>query len=285
MAAQGERGLGDIVMGEGLLDPVAQDIPEQEMLVVEEEQFIPPQMDLEPEMGAAAAAVCDAPPPHLRQSPSPTPGEPMPNGEAIAADPHNVGQLLMVLLAQMNEVKNNANETREEIKKNAKQMKEETKGMREEMKEMRGEMQNMGVGLQDKLTEVKDEMKKMRGEMRQIGRGLQAGTARIVAVARGEARTTAGKRVTPRAGTNELGGSATAVRPAMEAGEEKIIRETYWARSVEVTEKVTVTQREKVNGVTEANEAPVSVHFMMCDCLTGLTCIRESLSFVTLHCL
>ena len=27
------------------------------------------------------------------------------------------------------------------------------------MKEMRGEMQNMGVGLQDKLKEVKDEMK------------------------------------------------------------------------------------------------------------------------------
>ena len=55
MAAQDERELGDIVMGEGLLDPVAQDIPEQEMLVVEEEQFIPPQMDTEPEMGAAAA--------------------------------------------------------------------------------------------------------------------------------------------------------------------------------------------------------------------------------------
>ena len=53
----------------------------------------------------------------------------------------------------------------------------------------------------------------------------------------------------PRAGTNELGGSATAVRPAMEAGEEKIIRETCWARRVKVTE--TVTQREKVNGVTE----------------------------------
>ena len=42
MAAQGERELGDIVMGEGLLDPVAQDFPEQEMLVVEEEQIFSP---------------------------------------------------------------------------------------------------------------------------------------------------------------------------------------------------------------------------------------------------
>ena len=56
MAAQGERELGEIVLGEGLLDPVAQDIPEQEMLVVEEEQFFPPQTDPEPEMGMAAAA-------------------------------------------------------------------------------------------------------------------------------------------------------------------------------------------------------------------------------------
>ena len=43
----------------------------------------------------------------------------------------------------------------------------------------------------------------------------------------------------PRAGTNELGGSATAVRPAVEAGEDSLIRETCWARVV--TEKVTVT--------------------------------------------
>ena len=55
----------------------------------------------------------------------------------------------------------------------------------------------------------------------------------------------------PRAGANELRGSATAVRPAMEAGEDRIIRETCWARSVKVTERVTVTQREGVDGVTE----------------------------------
>ena len=73
MAAQGERELGDIVMGEGLLDPMAQEEEvEQEMLAVEGEQFIPPQMDLEPEMGAAAAAVCEAPP-------SPPPSQSLPN--------------------------------------------------------------------------------------------------------------------------------------------------------------------------------------------------------------
>ena len=44
-----------------------------------------------------------------------------------------------------------------------------------------------------------------------------------------------------------LGGSATAVRPAVEAGEDRIIRETCWARVV--TE--TVTERGKLIGVTE----------------------------------
>ena len=35
----------------------------------------------------------------------------------------------------------------------------------------------------------------------------------------------------------------------MEAGEDRVIRETCWARSVKVTE--TVTEREKLMGVTE----------------------------------
>ena len=43
MAAQDEREPGDIAMGEGLLDPMAQDEEvEQEMLGVEEEQFFSP---------------------------------------------------------------------------------------------------------------------------------------------------------------------------------------------------------------------------------------------------
>ena len=49
---------------------------------------------------------------------------------------------------------------------------------------------------------------------------------------------------TPRAGASELKGSAP-------AGEDRVIRETCWARSVEVTETVTVTQGGKLIGVTE----------------------------------
>ena len=48
----------------------------------------------------------------------------------------------------------------------------------------------------------------------------------------------------PRAATNELEGSAP-------AGEDRVIRETCWARRVEVTETVTVIEREKLIGVTE----------------------------------
>ena len=41
---------------------------------------------------------------------------------------------------------------------------------------------------------------------------------------------------------------------AVGAGEEKVIRETCWASSARVTETVTVTQGEKLNGVTETCE-------------------------------
>ena len=48
-----------------------------------------------------------------------------------------------------------------------------------------------------------------------------------------------------------MGGSATAVRPAVEAGEDRVIWEMCWARVV--TEKVTamITQGGKINGVME----------------------------------
>ena len=64
-----------------------------------------------------------------------------------------------------------------------------------------------------------------------------------------ETRTAGEIMATPRAGTNELGGSATAVRPAREAGEDRVIRETCWTRLVKVTERA--TQRGKLIGVTE----------------------------------
>ena len=131
MAAQGERGLGDIVMGEGLLDPMAQEEEiEQEMLVVEEEQFIPPQMDPEPEMGAEAA-VYDTSPPLPHQNPSPIPAE---SAQPVTFDMAQLVAILAHMGNKMDGIKNNTNGIKEEMK--------------EEMKKMRGEMQNMGQSLQ-----------------------------------------------------------------------------------------------------------------------------------------
>ena len=73
MASQGERVLGVVEMDVGLLESMVQDgDPEQDIGV--QEQFFP-QTDVEPEMGAAAAAEYGTLPPHLRQIPSPTPSE------------------------------------------------------------------------------------------------------------------------------------------------------------------------------------------------------------------
>ena len=76
MAAQGERVSGAIGIDMCSLvgEPMAQDgNPKQEMLVVEEQEQSPPQMDSEPEMGAVAAAKYDTTPPLLRQIPPPCP--------------------------------------------------------------------------------------------------------------------------------------------------------------------------------------------------------------------
>ena len=176
--------------------------PEQEMLVVEGQEL--PQMDPEPEMGAAAAVVCDAPPPHLRQSPSPTPDEPTPNGETIAADPPNVGQLLMVLLAQMNKMNTNALEAKKQMDTDFQQMENKMETSTKEIKTNACRMNNqMNANLQQVKNGVQKEMKEMRGEMQNMGRGLQAG---IMALACDETRTAGEKMATPRAGTSELGG-------------------------------------------------------------------------------
>ena len=111
MAAQGEREPGDIDMGEGLLDPMAQDNPEQD--IVEEEQFFPPQMDPKPEMDAAAAesAKYDTSPPLPHQNPPPIPAETV---HPSIPDMAQICAMLAVMSANMNE-------TREQIKKQHKQ--------------------------------------------------------------------------------------------------------------------------------------------------------------------
>ena len=215
MAAQGERELGDIVMGEGLLGPMVQDISEQD--IVGEEQFTPPQMDPEPEMGAAAAeaAVYDTSPPLPHQNPSPIPAE-----TAHLSAP-NIAQLIAMLAglnARMEGMESNMNG-------NAQQMENKMDGMNEKMEANTNGMNEMKEEIKNNTNGMREEMKEMRGEMRQVGRCLQEG-----------------KMATPRAGSSELKGSAP-------AGEDRAIRETCWARRVKVTE--TVTQGEKLIGVTE----------------------------------
>ena len=73
MASQGEREPVVLGMDEGLLESMVQDgDPEQDIGVQGQE---PPQMDPEPEMGAATAVVYDTPPPLLHQNPPPIPAE------------------------------------------------------------------------------------------------------------------------------------------------------------------------------------------------------------------
>jgi len=214
MEFQSERELGVDMDLEFVESMVQDEIPEQEMLVVQDEL---PQPNPEPEMGVAAAAAYDTSPPPLRQNPPILVESAQPSAPDMAQ--------LCAMLAGMNANMQAMNANMEGINK---QMDTNTNKM--------DGIKNNANGIKE---EMKDEMKKMRGEMQQIGRGLQAGTAKIVAIARSEARTTAGKMVTPRAATNELRGSAP-------AGEDRVIRETCWARREKVTE--TVTRREKLNG-------------------------------------
>ena len=155
MAAQGERELGDIDIGEGLLDPVAQDIPEQDIVMGELE--LPPQMDPEPQMGAAAAeaAVYDTSPSLLR-NPPPIPAE--------TARP----SALDIIVQALNRMENNMN-------KKMQGLNNEINGMNE----MKEEIKN-------NTNEMREEMKEMRGEMRQVGQCLQAGKRAMPSAATNE---------------------------------------------------------------------------------------------------
>ena len=137
MAAQSEREPGVVDMEGGLLDPMAQgEEVEQEMLVVEEEQFFPPQMDPEPEMGAAAAeaAVYDTSPPLPHQNPPPIPAK------TVHLSAPDIAQVFAMLAGMNAKMDTNAQETRE-IKNN----------MEANIQTMREEMQCMGAGLQKGL--------------------------------------------------------------------------------------------------------------------------------------
>ena len=99
--------------------------------------------------------------------------------------------------------------------------------------QMDGLNNKMDGNVLEMKNEMKTEMKEMRGEMQNMGRCLQAG---ITAIARSKTRAVELKMAAPRAGANELRGSVDGVGPAVETGEDKIIRETCWGRLVKVTE-------------------------------------------------
>ena len=101
MAAQGEREPGVVVMCSVVGRPMVQDIhiPEQDIVMAELE--LPPQMDPEPEMGAAAAeaAVYDTSPSLLRNPPPIL-------AESAQPGTFDMGRLLAVLAGRKNEMKN-----------------------------------------------------------------------------------------------------------------------------------------------------------------------------------
>ena len=106
-----------------VLDPMAQKIPMQEQ--------ISPQMDPEPEMGAAEAAKYDTSPSPPHQHPPPI------LAESAQPGTFDMGRLLAVLTA-MNE----------EIKANTREIKNNTNKMDENMRTMWGETQSVGQCLQ-----------------------------------------------------------------------------------------------------------------------------------------
>ena len=146
MASQGERVLGVLEMDVGLVESMAQDgIPEQEMMVVMQDE--PPQLNPEPEMDAAAAAASDTSPPLLR-NPPPIPTETAHPGSLDMAQ----------LFAMLTKMTNGINNKMDEISKN---IDAHTKTLREEM-------QCMGAGLQDGLDEVEEGLNQLKGEMEKI---------------------------------------------------------------------------------------------------------------------
>ena len=125
-------------------DTPVQDIPIPEQDIVVEEQELP-QTNLEPEMGAAAAAVYDISPPPLRQNP-PILAE---SAQLSAPDIAQLCAMLAGLNAKMEGMENNM---KNEMDGNAWQMERKMDGMAQTMRE---EMQCMGAGLRGGLEQVK----------------------------------------------------------------------------------------------------------------------------------
>jgi len=147
----------------------------------------------------------------------------------------------MITQAMRGEMQQMKNEMKNNINGNACKM-------NGKMKEMENNINGNACKMNGKMENKMDEnMQTLRGEMQRVGRCLQAG---IMVVACSETQTVECKMGAPRAGANELRESVDCVGPAVETGEVTIIQETCWTRLV-TAERVTVTEREKLNGVTE----------------------------------
>ena len=164
MAAQGERVSGVIGMCSCSLvdDPMVQDTPVQDIPIPEQdivvEELELPQMDLEPEMGAAAAY--DASPPLFHQNPSPF------HAETAHQSAPDMAQLIAMLVGMRGE-KQEMNERMQRMENN---MGKKMDGMTQTMRE---EMQCMGAGLQEGQEQLKGEMEKNMTAVKEfkIGQG------------------------------------------------------------------------------------------------------------------
>ena len=133
----GSRGCSLCVV---VLDPMAQDISEQDIVMGEQE--LPPQMDPKTKM----AAVCDTSPSLLR-NPPPIPAE---SAQLSAPDMAQI----YAMLAAMNE----------KIKANTREIKNSTNKMDENMRTMWGETQGVGQCLQaDKMVTPRAATNELRG--------------------------------------------------------------------------------------------------------------------------
>ena len=146
MAAQDEREPGVVVMC-SVLDPMVQDTPVQDIPIPEQDESLP-QMDPEPEMGAAAAeaAVHDTSPPPLYQNP-PT--------LAKSAQPVTVD--MAQLFATLAGISGDIHGMKEEIKNN-------TQAFKSDMRALRGETRQVGQCLQaDKMATPRAGSSELKG--------------------------------------------------------------------------------------------------------------------------
>ena len=127
MASQGEREPGGLIMCSVVGRPMVQDIPEQDIMVVQDE--LSP-TNSEPEMGAAAAA-SDTPPPLLRQSPSPAPSKTATDrGDSASSEAAEFCRLGERLRGMMQQMMDN--------------MDARTQAFKSDMRALRGETRQMG---------------------------------------------------------------------------------------------------------------------------------------------